>query len=90
MWLLGSGCRKTVRLGKVYGSLEFADFTGESKEKLFVYWKSIQEIADAIFKWADKNAKLGSVEAIVDICEDTDNKEEVFYKLPIEIVLKAC
>lgn len=70
--------------------LEFADFTGESKEKIFVYWKPIQEIADSIYKWADKNAKIGSVETLVDICEDTDNKGEAFYRLPIEIVLKAC
>jgi hypothetical protein len=54
-----------------------------------VYWRSIPEIADAIYKWADKNAKIGSVEAVLDICEDTDNKNEIFYKIPIEIVIKA-
>ena len=70
--------------------VEFAEFTSASKEKVFVYWKSIQEIADAIYKWADKNCKIGSVETLVDICEDSSNKSEVFYKLPIEIVLKAC
>ena len=30
------------------------------------------------------------METLVDICEDTDNKGELFYKMPIEIVLKAC
>ncbi len=70
--------------------LEFAEFTSEAKEKIFVYWRSIQEVADAIYKWADKNAKIGSVETLVDICEDTDNKGEIFYRMPIEIVLKAC
>ena len=24
------------------------------------------------------------------MCEDSDNKKELFYKMPIEIVLKAC
>ncbi len=45
-------------------------------------------MAQAIFAWADKNAKIGSVETLVDICEDS--KGEIFHKLPIEIVLKAC
>lgn len=67
--------------------IEFAEFTSESKEKAFVYWRSIQEVAAAIYAWADKNAKIGSVEVLVDICEE---KGELFYKLPIEIVLKAC
>ncbi len=44
-------------------------------------------MASAIYAWADKNAKIGSVEVLVDICEE---KGELFYKLPIEIVLKAC
>ncbi len=47
-------------------------------------------MADAIYKWADTNAKIGSVESLVDICEDSFNKSEIFYKMPIEIVLKAC
>ena len=70
--------------------LEFADFTSQSKEKIFVFWRPIQVLADAIYKWADTNAKIGSVESLVDICEDSFNKTEIFYKMPIEIVLKAC
>ena len=54
-----------------------------------MYWLSIQEVADAIYKWADANAKIGSVEAVIDICDDPDNKKEMFYKIPIEIVIKA-
>lgn len=34
-------------------------------------------------------AKIGSVEAVIDICDDPDNKNEIFYKIPIEIVIKA-
>ena len=55
-----------------------------------MYWISIQEVAEAVYKWADKNAKIGSVEAVIDICDDPDNKKEMFYKMPIEIVLKSC
>ena len=70
-------------------TLEFADYSSGAKEKIFVYWISIQEVADAIYRWADKNAKIGSVEAVIDICDDPDNKNEIFYKMPIEIVLKS-
>ncbi|CDW78292.1 UNKNOWN [Stylonychia lemnae] len=69
---------------------KFADFASASKEKIFVYWRSVQEVAEAIFKWADKNAKIGSVETLVDICEDGESKGEIFHRMPIEIVLKAC
>lgn len=57
---------------------------------MFVYWRSIQEVAQAVYEWADKNAKIGSVEAIVDICEEPDSKDEIFYKMPIDIVMRAC
>ncbi len=70
--------------------LEFADYTSQSKEKIFVFWRPLQEIASAIYKWADVNAKIGSVETLVDICEDSESKGEIFHKMPIEIVLKAC
>ena len=46
-------------------------------------------MADAVYRWADANAKIGSVEAVIDICDDPDNKKELFYKMPIEIVLKS-
>jgi hypothetical protein len=71
-------------------SIEFAEYTSESKERIFVYWRSIQEIAHAVYSWADKNAKIGSVETIVDICEDEGAKDEIFYKMPLELVLRGC
>ena len=70
--------------------IEFAEYTSDSRDKIFVYWRSIQEVADAIYKWADRTARIGSVETLIDICEDSDNKTELFYKLPIELILKAC
>lgn len=29
------------------------------------------------------------MEAVLDICDDTDNKNEVFFKLPVEVIIKA-
>ncbi len=69
---------------------QFADYTSESKDKIFVYWRSIQEVATAIHKWADANARIGSVETVIDLTDDPSTKKEIFHKMPIEIVLKAC
>ena len=85
-----NGCERTVSLWYSNLAKEFADYTSESKEKAFVYWRSVQEVASAIYAWADKNAKIGSVETLVDMCEDSESRGEIFHKMPIEIVLKAC
>lgn len=71
-------------------SNKFGEFTSESKDRIFVYWKSIQEVAEAIHKWADNTGRIGSVETVLDVCDDSANKNEIFYKMPVEIVLKAC
>jgi len=68
----------------------FAQFTSASKDKIFVFWRSIQEIADVIHKWAQTTARIGSVEQVIDLIDDTSNRKEIFYGMPIEIVLKAC
>ena len=66
------------------------DYTSESKDAVFLYWRSLQEIAQAIHQWADRNAKIGSTEAIMDLTDDSQCAKEIFYKMPVEIVLKAC
>ena len=57
----------------------FADFTSESQEAIFVYWRSLQEIADAIHRWADNTGRIGSVETVLDLTDDTGNRTEIFY-----------
>ena len=69
----------------------FAEFAGDqANDKVFIYWRSIQEVAAAIHSWADKTARIGSVETVIDLTDDPMNKNEIFYKMPIEVVLKAC
>ena len=68
----------------------FSDWTAESKESIFVYWRSLQEIASAIHKWADNTGRIGSVETILDLTDDSGNRNEIFYQMPVELVLKAC
>ena len=69
---------------------QFAEFTSESRDKIFIFWRPIQEVASAIHAWADSNARIGSVETIIDLTDDPSTRKEIFHKMPIEVVLKAC
>lgn len=68
----------------------FADWTSDKREKVFVYWRSLQEVAAAIHKWAEETCRIGSVETVLDLCDDPANKGQLFYQMPVEVVLKAC
>ena len=68
----------------------FAEFTAESQERILVYWRSLQEIAEAIHRWADNTGRIGSVETVLDLTDDSANRAEIFYQMPVELVLKAC
>ena len=57
----------------------FGEYTSPAKEKIFVFWEPIQKIADAIHKWADSTGRIGSVETILDLCDDEANTGEIFY-----------
>ena len=69
---------------------EFAEYSSETKDQIFVYWKSLQEVASAIHAWADKTGRIGSVETVLDLTDDSANRKEIFYKMPVEIVLRGC
>ena len=55
-----------------------------------MFWQPIQKIADSIHQWADRTGKIGSVEVVMDLVDDSDNKNELFFGMPVEIVIKAC
>ncbi len=69
---------------------KFGEWASESKDRIFVFWKSIQEIAQAIHNWADATGRINSVEVILDLSDDESNRNELFYKVPVEVLLKAC
>ena len=46
-------------------------------------------MAGAIFNWAKETGRIGSIETVLDIVEDEFNKEQIFYGMPLEIVLNA-
>ena len=79
-----------TRVGEWMQTNKFGEFTAESRESIFVYWRGLQEIATAIHRWADNTGRMGSVEIILDLTDDTANRNEIFYQMPVEVVLRAC
>ena len=74
---------------------KFGDYTAANQpgapqaDRIFIYWRSPQEVAQAIFSWAKNEGRIGSIETVIDIIEDEFQKDQVFYNMPIEIVLNA-
>ena len=74
---------------------KFADYTAAADggapqaDRIFIYWRSPQEVAQAIFAWAKESGRIGSIETVLDIIEDEFQKGQIFYNMPIEIVLNA-
>ena len=52
---------------------KLGEWASDSKDRIFVYWKSIQEIAQAIHNWADATGRINSVEVILDLSDDSAN-----------------
>ncbi len=55
-----------------------------------MYWITVAEYAKAIYEWADRTAKLNTAEPIVDLSNSSDNRDEIFYQVPIDTVKQAC
>ena len=70
--------------------LGFSEYCTNAEDKVFIYWRSIQEYAHVIYTWAQKTGRIGSVESLVDICQDEENKDQLFFDVPVQIISKAC
>ena len=68
-----------LKVGEWMQANKFGEFTAASRESLFVYWRSLQEIAQAIHRWADSTGRIGSVETVLDLTDDSSNRNEIFY-----------
>eukprot|EP00826_Nyctotherus_ovalis_P047355 TRINITY_DN543_c0_g1_i12.p2 TRINITY_DN543_c0_g1~~TRINITY_DN543_c0_g1_i12.p2 ORF type:complete len:182 (-),score=77.46 TRINITY_DN543_c0_g1_i12:48-593(-) len=67
-----------------------AAYSTSAKDKITVYYKTVKDYADAIYKWALETGRMNSVESIVDIATSSENNTEIFYKVPVEIIKSAC
>lgn len=54
-----------------------------------IYWFTLDETANMIYKWASDNAMLGQVCTTYEIANGDNSTDQEFHGLSIEIVLKA-
>lgn len=66
------------------------DFKDSNKETFHVYKISIEDLADAIYKWAKMTAKIGKTATLQELSNHDDTKDQIFWGIPEEVLLKAC
>ncbi len=66
------------------------DFKDSNKETFHVYKISIEDLADAIYKWAKYAAKIGKTATLQELSNHDDMKDQIFWGMPEEVLLKAC
>jgi len=66
------------------------DFKDSNKETFHVYKISIEDLADAIYKWAKMTAKISKTATLQELSNHDDTKDQIFWGIPEEVLLKAC
>eukprot|EP00927_Polykrikos_kofoidii_P064476 TRINITY_DN59729_c0_g1_i1.p1 TRINITY_DN59729_c0_g1~~TRINITY_DN59729_c0_g1_i1.p1 ORF type:complete len:190 (+),score=31.78 TRINITY_DN59729_c0_g1_i1:129-698(+) len=61
--------------------------TGSSR--LLILWRSANEWADLILKWAESTGRIGSVETIFSLSEGESTEDEAFHGAPHELIMVA-
>lgn len=80
-------------MDKILSELEASrhiEFKSSNRNTFFVLKTSIDDLAEAIYKWAKSTARIGKVETIQFLASAEDVENEVFWGYPEEIILSAC
>ena len=80
-------------IAKILNEMEMGkkiEFKSSAKEDFFVLKSSIGDLADAIYKWAKRTARVNKVETIQFLSSNEEIKEEIFWGYPEEVILQAC
>lgn len=68
------------------GKIEFRD---AAEDLFFVYTHSVEELAEAVGRWARSTGRMNRIETLSFLAEDEETKGEVFWGYPAEVILKA-
>lgn len=61
----------------------------KNRDKWEIYWFTLDEWANMIYKWASDNAMLGQVCTVFEIANGDNSVDQEFYGLSDDILLKA-
>lgn len=58
----------------------------KARNRWYIYWEPIEEMSNAIYRWASNNGFLGSVCTFYELVEGENTTEEIFYGLDSEVL----
>ena len=61
----------------------------ETQTQFLVLWDTAQELANAIYRWAQDTGKIGDVYTVYDIYAEDDSANESFHGLHARCIVKA-
>lgn len=61
----------------------------KKRDKWEVYWYTLDELANMIYKWATDNAMLGQVCTVFEVVNGDNSTDQQFHGLSLDVVLKA-
>ena len=55
-----------------------------------IFKYSIEDLSEAIYKWAKNSGKIGKLATIQELSSHYDCQDNIFYGMPEQTVYKAC
>lgn len=77
----------------VMGALEktahAAPIDPKKRDKWEVYWYTLDELANMVYKWATDSARIGQVCTVYEVFSGDDSTDQQFHGLSLDVALKA-
>jgi hypothetical protein len=70
-------------------STDHGEWMDETQTQFLVLWDTAQELANAIYRWAQDTGKIGDVYTVYDIYAEDDSANESFHGLHARCIVKA-
>jgi hypothetical protein len=68
---------------------DHGEWLDEQHSQFLVLWETAQELANAIYSWAQKTGKIGEIYTVYDIYAEDDSADENFHGLHPRCIVKA-
>ena len=66
------------------------DWKDPAKQVFLINKYSVDDLAEAIYKWAKGEGKIGRLATIQELTSHDDCQDTIFFGMPEETILKAC
>jgi hypothetical protein len=66
------------------------DWKDQAKQVFLIFKYSVDDLAEAVYKWAKGAGKIGKLATIQEMCSHDDCQDTIFFGMPEETIFKAC